>query len=92
MTQADETLEQVVVNAEQMRRVEEQLFANGMPVSALMEKAALLMGDRLQKLYPVGQYQHIGILVGPGHNGGDALVIARELWLKRLSSFSVLSF
>jgi NAD(P)H-hydrate epimerase len=82
MTQADETLEQVVVNAEQMRRVEEQLFANGMPVSALMEKAALLMSDRLQELYPVGQYQHIGILVGPGHNGGDALVIARELWLK----------
>ena len=75
-------LEQVLVNTEQMLRVEEQLFANGMPVSALMEKAALLMSDRLQELYPVGKYQHIGILVGPGHNGGDALVIARELWLK----------
>jgi len=82
MNQADEILEQVLVNAEQMRRVEEQLFANGMPVSALMEKAALLMGDRLQELYPIAQYKQIGILVGPGHNGGDALVIARELWLK----------
>ncbi len=82
MTQADEIFEQVLVNAEQMRQVEEQLFANGMPVSALMEKAALLMSDRLQELYPLGQYQHIGILVGPGHNGGDALVIARELWLQ----------
>jgi NAD(P)H-hydrate epimerase len=65
-----------------MRQVEEQLFANGMPVSALMEKAALLMSDRLQELYPIAQYDQIGILVGPGHNGGDALVIARELWLK----------
>ena len=36
MTQADELFEQVLVNAEQMRQVEEQLFANGMPVSALM--------------------------------------------------------
>ena len=82
MTQADEIFEQVLVNAEQMRQVEEQLFANGMPVSALMEKAALLMSDRLQELYPIDQYKQIGILVGPGHNGGDALVIARELWLK----------
>ncbi|PZV28064.1 MAG: bifunctional ADP-dependent NAD(P)H-hydrate dehydratase/NAD(P)H-hydrate epimerase [Snowella sp.] len=82
MTQADEIFEQVLVNAEQMRQVEEQLFANGMPVSALMEKAALLMSDRLQELYPIDQYDQIGILVGPGHNGGDALVIARELWLK----------
>ena len=82
MTQADEIFEQVLVNAEQMRQVEEQLFANGMPVSALMEKAALLMSDRIQELYPIDQYKHIGILVGPSHNDGDALVIARELWLK----------
>ncbi len=64
MTQADEIFEQVLVNAEQMRQVEEQLFANGMPVAALMEKAALLMSDRLQELYPIDQYKHIGILVG----------------------------
>lgn len=82
MNQADEILEQVLVNAQQMRRVEEQLFANGMPVSALMEKAALLMSDRVQQLYPISQFRQIGILVGAGHNGGDALVIARELWLK----------
>jgi len=82
MTQADETLDQVLVNAGQMRQVEEQLFANGMPVSALMEKAALLMSDRIQELYPIDQYKQVGILVGPGHNGGDALVIARELLLK----------
>ena len=82
MTQANQAFEEVLVNADQMRQVEEQLFANGMPVSALMEKAALLMSDRLQELYPIDQYNHIGILVGPGHNGGDALVIARELWLK----------
>jgi NAD(P)H-hydrate epimerase len=82
MTQTNEILEQVLVNAGQMRQIEEKLFANGMPVSALMEKAALLMSDRVQQLYPISQFRQIGILVGPGHNGGDALVIARELWLK----------
>jgi NAD(P)H-hydrate epimerase len=64
-----------------MRQVEEYLFSLGMPVAALMEKAALLISDRLQQLYPVLLYPQVGILVGPGHNGGDALVIARELWL-----------
>ncbi len=80
--QKSKSLEQIVVNAEQIRQIENQLFANGMPVSALMEKTALLMSDRVQQLYPKSQFSCLGILVGSGHNGGDALVIARELYLK----------
>jgi ADP-dependent NAD(P)H-hydrate dehydratase / NAD(P)H-hydrate epimerase len=76
-----EQLEQVVVTAEQMRQIEARIFAAGMPVAALMEKAALLMATRIQQLYPLTQFQKVGILIGPGHNGGDALVVARELHL-----------
>jgi ADP-dependent NAD(P)H-hydrate dehydratase / NAD(P)H-hydrate epimerase len=76
-----EQLEQVVVTAEQMRQIEARIFAAGMPVAALMEKAALLTATRIQQLYPLTQFKKVGILIGPGHNGGDALVVARELHL-----------
>lgn len=75
-------LESVIVTAEQMRSIEERLFKAGMPVPALMEKAALLCSDRIQHLYPRSQVSRVGVLVGPGHNGGDALVVARELHLQ----------
>ena len=74
-------VETVVVSAEQMQQIEEQVFQAGMPVAALMEKAARLCCDRLQALYPLTQISQVGILAGPGHNGADALVIARELHL-----------
>lgn len=74
-------LEQIIVTAEQMRQIEEGIFAAGMPVAALMERAAFLTASRIQQLYPFPKISRVGILVGPGHNGGDALVIAREMHL-----------
>ena len=74
-----EEIEQVVVNAQQMQDIEGRLFAAGMPVAALMEKVGGLIARRVQALYPRSQTQRVGVLVGPGHNGGDALVVAREL-------------
>lgn len=68
-----------MVTAQQMREIEERIFAAGMPVAALMEKVGGLIARRIQSLYPGSQTRRIGILVGPGHNGGDALVVAREL-------------
>lgn len=70
----------VIVSAEQMRAIEERIFSSGMPVPALMEKAAGLCFRKIQELYPQEKYAQVGILIGPGHNGGDALVIARELY------------
>lgn len=76
-----EQVQQFVVTAEQMSQIEGRVFAAGMPVAALMEKVAGLIAQRIQTLYPIAETTPVGILVGPGHNGGDALVVARELHL-----------
>ncbi|MFN9176471.1 MAG: NAD(P)H-hydrate dehydratase [Synechocystis sp.] len=73
---------QPVVSAAQMQQIETWMFEQGMPVPALMEKAALQIAQKLQQLYPLAQSPKAGILVGPGHNGGDGLVVARELTLQ----------
>ncbi|HEY9692562.1 MAG TPA: NAD(P)H-hydrate dehydratase [Oculatellaceae cyanobacterium] len=71
-----------VVTAEQMRHIEGRVFAAGMPVAALMEKVASLIARRIQELYPPHPSLRVGIIVGSGHNGGDALVVARELYFQ----------
>jgi hydroxyethylthiazole kinase-like uncharacterized protein yjeF len=82
MAKEREKLEQVVVNAEQMSQIESRLFEAGMPVAALMEKVALLVTQRVVQLYPRSTFSQVGVIVGPGNNGGDALVVARELHLQ----------
>lgn len=71
-----EHLSRILVTADQMRAIEHRIFDAGMPVAALMEKVAGKLSDRIAQLYPACK---VGILVGSGHNGGDALVVAREL-------------
>ena len=77
-----DSIEHFVVTATQMAAIEQRIFAAGMPVAALMEKAAGLVTQRIVELYPQSQMPKVGILVGPGHNGGDATVVGRELHLK----------
>lgn len=75
-------IQQFVVTAAQMQQIEGRVFAAGMPVAALMEKVAGRIGQRLETLYPYQPGTTVGVLVGSGHNGADALVVARELHFK----------
>ncbi len=76
------SLQHIVVTADQMRQIEERVFAARMPVPALMEKVAGRITQRIEALFLGRSGLRVGVLVGPGHNGGDALVVARELHFK----------
>ncbi len=75
-------LDRYVVTAAQMQAIESRVFAAGMPVAALMEKVAGLIARRVIAWRPIARGRRVGVLAGPGHNGGDALVVARELHLR----------
>lgn len=77
-----DALQQYIVTATQMRQIEERVFAAGMPVAALMEKVGGLLARRILELVQPDRQPTFGVLVGPGHNGADALVVARELYLQ----------
>jgi len=79
-----------------MAALEQQLFASGLPVEALMEKAALAVSRRLLAQLQCHEVPGVGepgrapsgvlVLAGPGHNGGDGLVVARELHLAGIAT------
>ena len=71
----------LIVSDEQMDTLEKDVFVHGMPVAALMEKAGLLISRWILKRSDLIQ-EGVVVLVGPGHNGGDGLVVARELYLQ----------
>jgi len=72
----------VAVTAAEMRAIEGWMFAGGLPVESLMEKVVGRITDRLLTLYPLTHFPRVGVLVGAGHNGGDAVSVARELFLQ----------
>jgi ADP-dependent NAD(P)H-hydrate dehydratase / NAD(P)H-hydrate epimerase len=74
-----EAIAPFMVTAEQMQQIEQRLFTAGMPVAALMEKVAIKIAQWFVRRYGKSA-GNIGVLAGPGHNGGDALVVARELY------------
>ena len=71
----------LIVTSNQMLDFERELFVNGMPEEALMEKVGINLSKWLlnkKKLLKGG----VIVFIGPGHNGGDGAVIARELYLR----------
>ncbi|MDC3148346.1 NAD(P)H-hydrate dehydratase [bacterium] len=71
----------LIVDSKQMLIVEKEMFSDGMPQEALMEKAGIQISRWLLKKKPLLK-NGITVLIGPGHNGGDGAVVARELFLK----------
>jgi hydroxyethylthiazole kinase-like uncharacterized protein yjeF len=71
-----------ILSTEQVRTVENMAFKNGLPVAALMEKAGLALFTRFCALFPFNTHNRVGVFAGPGHNGADALILARELLLQ----------
>ena len=70
----------VMVTAAEMENFESQILSSGMPESALMEKVGQSMADWFIQHFELLE-EGVIVLVGPGHNGGDGLVVARELHL-----------
>ena len=67
-----------VVTAAEMRQIDRDTIEDiGIPGIVLMETAGSAVVRSIVKHYPTAQ--RIGILVGKGNNGGDGLVIARQL-------------
>ena len=71
----------LIVDSKQMLILEKEMFFDGMPQEALMEKAGIQISRWLLKKKPLLKHG-ITVFIGPGHNGGDGAVIARELFLK----------
>ena len=69
-----------MVSTEQMRNIEKEMFSMGMPVEALMEKVGIGISSRILDRQGLIENGAI-VLIGPGHNGGDGLVVARELYM-----------
>src|SRR4051812_1624913 len=66
----------VIMRAAEMRAAEEAAIAAGTPVETLMERAGKAAAE--------ASWRHAGplpalVLCGPGNNGGDGYVVARDL-------------
>lgn len=67
----------MLLSAAQVRTLEKQVFANGESPESLMEEAGSGIARILFESFPTPG--HAYAVFGKGHNGGDALVVAREL-------------
>lgn len=72
-------MSRLILSAHNMAALENAAFAQGEQIATLMEKAVVGCANWLEKNYGKSQFPVVGLLVGSGHNGGDALGIGREL-------------
>jgi len=71
-----------VLTAAQMREVDRRTIEAGIPGIVLMENAGHRVVEFLaEKFSPLGEHR-IVVLCGKGNNGGDGLVIARQLFTR----------
>ncbi|MFC1477751.1 NAD(P)H-hydrate dehydratase [candidate division KSB1 bacterium] len=69
-----------VVTADEMRNIDKRTIENiGIPGSTLMERAGLEVVDAVLDIFGSVQDKTVIVFCGKGNNGGDGLVIAREM-------------
>src|SRR5689334_21494177 len=68
-----------VLTAAEMREVDRRTSEVGIPGIVLMENAAHRVIEFLEKHFAPLPAQRIVVLCGKGNNGGDGMVIARQL-------------
>ena len=68
-----------IVTVEQMRELEQAAARAGVTEQTLMENAGLIAAQEAWVAVGATNIRRVLVLVGPGNNGGDGLVAAREL-------------
>ena len=68
-----------LVTADQMRTLEQAAVAAGVGEQQLMQEAGLAAAQEAWMAVGAVESRPVLVLVGPGNNGGDALVAARQL-------------
>ena len=71
-----------VLTAAQMREVDRRTIERGIPGLILMENAGLRVVEFLVERYGPLEHHRIVVLCGKGNNGGDGLVVARQLFTR----------
>ncbi|HVX67274.1 MAG TPA: NAD(P)H-hydrate dehydratase [Bryobacteraceae bacterium] len=71
-----------VLTAAQMREVDRRTIELGIPGVVLMENAGHRVVEFLAETFAPLEDQRIAILCGKGNNGGDGMVIARQLFTR----------
>ncbi len=67
-----------VLTGERMKKIDDETIARFCPGLELMERAGREVAQVILKRFPEEGFK-ASIFVGPGNNGGDALVVARHL-------------
>ncbi len=68
-----------IVTVEEMRAIEQEAAKVGLPSEVLMENAGLAVAQHTKRWLGSVLGRRFLVLVGPGNNGGDGLVVARHL-------------
>ena len=68
-----------VLSVEKMREVERAADAGGLTYAAMMENAGRSVAQHILQRIPEIAGRRIAILIGPGNNGGDGLVVGHYL-------------
>ena len=71
-----------VLTAAQMREVDKRTAELGLPNIILMENAGCRVVEFLEREYAPLAKQRIVVVCGKGNNGGDGLVVARQLFTR----------